>query len=104
MFKSLALAVLLSLTALLPARTGDPKSDLKPGPDYSQFQKKLGGDQEVLHALDRLTFGPRPGDVAAVKAMGLKKWIDIQLHADRIPENRELAKHLEPLESLRMNQ
>jgi uncharacterized protein (DUF1800 family) len=104
MFKSLALAALLSLTALLPARTGEPKPDLKPGPDYSQFQKKLGGDQEVLHALDRLTFGPRPGDVASVKAMGLKKWIDLQLHPDRIPENRELSRHLEPLESLRMNQ
>jgi uncharacterized protein (DUF1800 family) len=100
MSKSLALAAVFCLAALLPARTGDPK----PGPDYSQFQKKLGGEQEVLHALDRLTFGPRPGDVAAVKNVGLKKWIDLQLHPDQIPENRELNKHLQPLESLRMNQ
>jgi len=57
-----------------------------------------------LHTLDRLTFGPRSGDVAAVKRMGLKKWIDLQLHPDRIPENRELDKHLQPLESLRMTQ
>ena len=57
-----------------------------------------------MHALDRLTFGPRPGDVAAVKKMGLKKWIDLQLHPDQIPENRELDKRLQPLESLRMTQ
>jgi hypothetical protein len=36
--------------------------------DFSQFQKKLSKDQQILHALDRLTFGPRPGDVEAVKA------------------------------------
>jgi uncharacterized protein (DUF1800 family) len=93
-----ALAALLCLTALLPAR--DPKAS----PDYGQFQKKLGGDQEILHALDRLTFGPRPGDVAAVKRLGVKKWIDLQLHPDQIPESRELDKHLQPLESLRMTQ
>jgi uncharacterized protein (DUF1800 family) len=104
MLRPLGIAGLLSLTALLPARSGDPKPNSKAGPDYSQFQKKLGGDQQILHALDRLSFGPRPGDVAAVKKMGLKKWIDLQLHPDQIPENRELDKHLQPLESLRMTQ
>ncbi len=29
------------------------------------------GEDRVLHALDRLTFGPKPGEVAAVQAMGL---------------------------------
>jgi uncharacterized protein (DUF1800 family) len=99
-----ALEALLCLTALLPARIPGANSDPKPGPDYGPFQKRLGGDQEILHALDRLTFGPRPGDVAAVKKMGLKKWIDLQLHPDQIPESRELEKHLQPLESLRMTQ
>ena len=66
------------------------------------FQKKLNNDQQVLHALDRLTFGPRPGDFAQVKKMGLKKWIDLQLHPERIAENAELKRKLEPLESLRM--
>jgi len=104
MLRPLALAALLSLSALFPARSGISKPDSKTGPDYSPFQKRLGGDQEILHTLDRLTFGPRSGDVAAVKRMGLKKWIDLQLHPDRIPENRELDKHLQPLESLRMTQ
>jgi len=73
------------------------------GSDYSQFEKRLGKDQEILHALNRLTFGPRPGDVEAVRKMGLKKWIDQQLHPERIAENPELAERLRPLKSLPMS-
>lgn len=68
------------------------------------FGQKLSKDQEILHALDRLTFGPRPGEVGAVKRMGLKKWIDQQLHPELIAENPELERHLKPLESLRLSQ
>lgn len=39
--------------------------------------------QRAIHALDRLTFGPRPGDVQAVAAMGVDKWIELQLHPER---------------------
>lgn len=38
-------------------------------------------DQQVWHALDRLAFGPRPGDVARVRAMGVDAWIEQQLAA-----------------------
>ena len=65
---------------------------------------KMTKDEQVLHALSRLTFGPRPGDVEAVARMGVKKWIDLQLHPERIPENPALAEHLAPLESLRLSQ
>jgi hypothetical protein len=51
-----------------------------------------------------LTFGPRPGDIEAVKKVGLKKWIDLQLHPERIEESAMLAIKLAPLESLRMTQ
>jgi len=73
------------------------------GTDYSQFDKRLRKDQEILHAVNRLTFGPRPGDVEAIRKMGLKKWIDLELHPERIAENPELAEHLQPLESLHMS-
>ena len=69
----------------------------------AQFRKKLSTDEQIVHALDRLTFGPRPGDLEAVKKMGLKKWIEQQLHPERIRENPELAKKLEPLETLRLS-
>ena len=65
---------------------------------------KLSKDEQVIHALNRLTFGPRTGDVEAVRKMGVKKWIDLQLHPERIAENPELARRLAPLESLRLSQ
>jgi uncharacterized protein (DUF1800 family) len=74
-------------------------------PDQQQaklFQAKLSKDDQSMHALDRLTFGPRPGDVAQARRMGLKKWIDQQLHPERVPENTFLEAKLTPLESLRM--
>ncbi|MEZ5285822.1 MAG: DUF1800 domain-containing protein [Vicinamibacterales bacterium] len=36
--------------------------------------------------LSRLTYGPRPGDVARVQRMGLEAWIDEQLRPERIPD------------------
>ena len=43
--------------------------------------------KKVLHALNRLTFGPRPGDLEQVQAMGLDKWLDQQLHPDKINDD-----------------
>jgi uncharacterized protein (DUF1800 family) len=65
---------------------------------------KLSKDEQIIHALNRLTFGPRPGDVEAVRKMGVKKWIDLQLHPERIAENPQLTQRLAPLESLRLSQ
>src|SRR5260370_21640086 len=66
------------------------------------FHKKLSSDQKTLHAVNRLTFGPRPGDVEAVRKMGVKKWVDLQLHPAQIPENPQLLAKLKPLYSLQM--
>ena len=71
--------------------------------DYSRFNQPLSKEQQILHALNRLTFGPRPGDVETVRKMGLKKWIDQQLHPERVAENPEVAARLRPLESLQMS-
>ena len=40
----------------------------------------IQGEERVLHALNRFTFGPRPGDVEAVEAMGLERWFEQQLN------------------------
>ena len=79
---------ILAPLAALCALATLPASTLKknPQPDYKAFEKKLSKDQQILQALDRLTFGPRPGDVETVKKMGLKKWIGRQLHPERTPE------------------
>src|SRR6266566_3945234 len=66
------------------------------------FDKKLPNDKKLLHALNRLTFGPRPGDVEAIRKMGLKKWVDLQLHPSQIPESQDLLAKLKPLDTLQM--
>jgi len=58
--------------------------------------------RRALHALNRLTFGPRPGDVQQVMAMGVDRWIDLQLHPDKIDDSA-LESRLEPLRTLRMS-
>ncbi len=58
--------------------------------------------QRALHALNRLTFGPRPGDVERVRAMGVDKWIELQLHPEKIDDS-SLQARLAPLRTLHMD-
>ncbi len=97
------LAAALSVLPTLSGRSTKPKPAVNSG-DARLFQKKLSKDKQALHALERLTFGPRPGDVQHLAKTGLKKWLDQQLHPERIKENPLLAAKLKPLESLRMTQ
>ena len=53
---------------------------------------KLSDRQRALHALIRLGFGARPGDVARVKAMGLNKYIEQQLNPFSISDTLAEAK------------
>jgi len=41
-------------------------------------------DARIVHALNRLGYGPRPGEVEKVRAVGLERWIQLQLHPARI--------------------
>src|SRR5438045_2637584 len=47
---------------------------------------KLTERQRALHALNRLGFGPRPGDVEKVLAIGVDKWIARQLAPEGIAD------------------
>ncbi|HEV7838315.1 MAG TPA: DUF1800 family protein, partial [Gemmatimonadaceae bacterium] len=49
--------------------------------------RELPADQQIIQALNRLTFGPRPGDALSVRAIGLDKWIDQQLHPELINDS-----------------
>jgi uncharacterized protein (DUF1800 family) len=48
---------------------------------------ELSVDEAVLHALNRLGYGPRPGDIERVKQMGLAKWIELQLNPKAIDDS-----------------
>jgi len=77
---SVVVACLCGLMAVSPALAEGPAvpAEAQSGP--------LTQQQRVLHALNRLTFGPRPGDEAAVSRMGLEKWFELQLHPERIDD------------------
>ena len=42
------------------------------------------GQAEALHVLNRLAFGPMPGDLERVTRMGAPAWIEEQLHPERL--------------------
>ena len=49
--------------------------------------QKLTEEQRVVHVLNRLGFGARPGDVERVKAMGLENYINQQLNPEKIADS-----------------
>ncbi|MGA7245487.1 MAG: DUF1800 domain-containing protein [Terracidiphilus sp.] len=63
-----------------------PNTAKHPPSRSAYHSTELQGDARILHALSRFTFGPRPGDVDAVRTMGLEKWFDQQLHPAAIDE------------------
>jgi len=64
----------------------------------SQMPEQKG----AIHVLNRLMFGPRPGDTNRVMAIGVDQWIDQQLHPDKI-DDHALEARLAPLRTLRMD-
>jgi uncharacterized protein (DUF1800 family) len=59
------------------------------------------GDKTIVHVLNRLGFGPAPGDVERVRRMGLDKYIDSQLRPESLPD-AGIAARLAGLETLTM--
>jgi uncharacterized protein (DUF1800 family) len=74
--RALATAALAALAMLAQPLAATKDSGVPRAPDASA----------VVHVLNRVTFGPRPGDVARVEQMGLDAYIDQQLHPDRIDD------------------
>ena len=64
----------------------EPASVARDAALWTSTARELDADQQVAHALSRLTFGARPGDAARARAMGVDRWIDLQLHPDRIDD------------------
>src|SRR5580765_839267 len=71
--------------ALLAAATltaGSPGSAVPSKPD----------DKTILHVLNRIGYGARPGDVERVRRIGLAAYIDQQLHPERIADTGMTAR------------
>jgi uncharacterized protein (DUF1800 family) len=85
----------LTFTAPLVFAGQDKKGMKDKGDKNSQLSKAFRGklpiselseDEATLHALNRLAFGPRPGDVDRVRQMGLEKWVAAQLDPGSIDD------------------
>ncbi len=90
----LALLTFASLACVAPQLLAKKKEKTTESPALEQ--------KRAVHALNRLAFGPRPGDVQRVTAMGVDNWIDLQLHPDKIPD-QQIEARLAPLRTLHMS-
>jgi uncharacterized protein (DUF1800 family) len=93
----------LALAACSPAMAAAPPPVVRAssGPAVQIPASPLTEEQKILHVLNRLGYGPRPGDVERVKAMGLTAYLQQQLSPDAIPD-REVAQKLKALTTLSM--
>ncbi len=81
-----AVTAVVALTLLGPAASADAPTI-------------PSSEQAINQSLNRLTFGPRPGDVARVKSEGLKAWIERQLNPTKI-DDRAMTDRLARLTTL----
>lgn len=63
---------------------------------------QLTADEAILHALNRLAYGPRPGDVERIRKIGLEKWIQEQLNFTS-GDDPDLEARLSQFKTLRMS-
>jgi uncharacterized protein (DUF1800 family) len=85
-----SLSILLITAACAPVGTGaHPSGSAPPAPFIvvaPSEPREQTADQQVQQVLNRLAFGARPGDVARVRAMGVDRWIALQLAPDRLDD------------------
>ena len=86
--KTWAVAILLWFGTIASSHAATP---VKPAASVSP---------KILHILNRLSFGPRPGDVQQVQQMGVDRYIEQQLSPAAIPEPSQLVEQLAQLETL----
>src|SRR5712671_6663454 len=72
-----------------PTSAGHPApvaAPLRAGGRLALPVSPLTPDQRILHALNRLGYGPRPGDVERVRRIGLAAYIERQFDPRSIPD------------------
>lgn len=72
-------------------------------PSSCAAQTSDSSDVKVLHILNRLSFGLRPGDIESVKSQGIEAYIQSQLTPDTITQPPSLTQQLATLATLRMS-
>jgi uncharacterized protein (DUF1800 family) len=97
-----AVIVLAVFVTVSPAISQTVAKKKAPAPKAASGATELNDRQRALHALNRLTFGPRPGDVEAVLAKGVDAFLEDQLHPESIDDSA-LGAPLNPYATTRMS-
>src|SRR5262249_4767613 len=62
---------------------------------------RMTDDQRILHLLNRITFGPRPGDLDRIRSLGVEAFLAEQLQPEAIDDS-DLEKRLAVLPTQQM--
>src|SRR5215212_102451 len=57
-----------------------------PAAPAAQARAALTEQEKILHLLNRIGYGPRPGDIEKVRKIGIRAYIDQQLHPETLPD------------------
>ena len=93
LFPRAVVALLIGLAACSTPGVRSAANGASPMPPSTRADeaREQTADQQVQQVLNRLAFGPRPGDVAAVRSMGVDRWIALQLAPERIRDDSASA-------------
>lgn len=93
---AMALAIVLIISPLANWSTATEPRNVRTA------NNGLSAEEKIVHVLNRLGYGPRPGDIERVKAIGLEKYIEQQLNPERINDDA-LAARVGGLETMTMS-
>ena len=87
--RPVTLALLASYVAIVHASAScaSPAAASRAALPVSATPRELDASEQVAQVLSRVTFGARPGEADRVRAMGVDRWIDAQLHPERLADS-----------------
>jgi uncharacterized protein (DUF1800 family) len=97
-----SLLLLLTLLSALAVVAADKKKKNKKSKDQTSAAMQMDEQKRAIHVLNRFTFGPRPGDVQRVQAIGIDEWFEQQLRPEKIDDSA-LEARLAPFRTLKMS-
>ena len=101
-FSIMALVGLLAFSSPLSLAQDTRKKDKAKSSQSAQQTKRLSEEQKAIHLLDRISFGARPGDIEQLLKLGWGKYLDAQLHPERIPD-QAVDEKLKNIESIHLS-
>jgi uncharacterized protein (DUF1800 family) len=69
-------------------------------PAFAAHAQTAPSDAQIVHLLNRIGYGPAPGDIEAVRTMGVDAYIEQQLHPENLPLPETLQSRLEDLPTI----